>query len=89
MFSTAWNKIIDCFRQNNIISNRERASLKFSKVEGSNQAVYLPVFQSADVSEDILKVLETPIDETWFMMEERESSFFVKLWRLDDLPFCL
>jgi callose synthase len=44
MFSVAWNKIIDHFRQEDIISNRERDYLKFSTFDGFSQAIYLLVF---------------------------------------------
>ena len=72
MFSTAWNEIIDCFRQEDIISNRERDNLKFSRFEGFSQAVYLPVFQTAGVFEDVLTVLETPRDENLEKPSEKE-----------------
>ena len=57
MFSSAWNEIIDWFRQENIISNREYGNLKFSRFEGFSQTVYILVFQTAGVFEDVLIVL--------------------------------
>jgi len=63
MFSAAWNEIIDHFRQEDIISNRERDNLKFSRFEGFSQAIYLPVFQTAGVIEDVLAELEAARDE--------------------------
>ena len=64
IFSIALNEIIDCFRQEDIISNRELDNLKFSRCEGFSQAVYLPAFKSAGVFDDVLSVLETPRDKT-------------------------
>eukprot|EP00560_Eucampia_antarctica_P003873 CAMPEP_0197837544 /NCGR_PEP_ID=MMETSP1437-20131217/32466_1 /TAXON_ID=49252 ORGANISM="Eucampia antarctica, Strain CCMP1452" /NCGR_SAMPLE_ID=MMETSP1437 /ASSEMBLY_ACC=CAM_ASM_001096 /LENGTH=1848 /DNA_ID=CAMNT_0043444667 /DNA_START=1096 /DNA_END=6642 /DNA_ORIENTATION=+ len=58
MFSAAWNDIIDHFRQEDIISNAERDNLKFSRFDGFSQAIYLPVFQTAGVIEDIVAELE-------------------------------
>ena len=63
MFSAAWNEIIDQFRLEDIISNRERDNLKFSRFEGFSQAIYLPVFQTAGVLEDVITKLETPSDD--------------------------
>ncbi len=63
MFSAAWNEIIDHFRQEDIISNRERDNLKFSRFEGFSQAIYLPVFQTAGVMDDVLTILEKPREE--------------------------
>jgi callose synthase len=63
MFSVAWNKIIDHFRQEDIISNRERDYLKFSTFDGFSQAIYLPVFQTAGIIENALTELERPSDE--------------------------
>ncbi len=63
MFSAAWNEIIDHFRQEDIISNRERDNLKFSRFEGFSQAIYLPVFQTAGVMDDVLTILETPRED--------------------------
>jgi len=63
MFSAAWNEIIDHFRQEDIISNRERDNLKFSRFEGFSQAIYLPVFQTAGVIEDVLAELEAARDD--------------------------
>ena len=36
MFSSAWNEIIDWFRQEDINSNREYGNLKFSRCKGFN-----------------------------------------------------
>jgi len=63
MFSAAWNEIIDHFRQEDIISNRERDNLKFSRFEGFAQAIYLPVFQTAGVMDDVVTILENPKDD--------------------------
>lgn len=63
MFSAAWNEIIDCFRQEDIISNSERDNLKFSRFDGFSQAIYLPVFQTAGVFDDVISILETPRDD--------------------------
>ena len=63
MFSAAWNEIIDHFRQEDIISNREKDYLKFSRFDGFNQAIYLPVFQTAGVIDNVLSILENPVDD--------------------------
>lgn len=63
MFSAAWNEIIDHFRQEDIISNRERDNLKFSRFDGFSQAIYLPVFQTAGVMDDVITVLESPRED--------------------------
>eukprot|EP00562_Extubocellulus_spinifer_P006927 CAMPEP_0178517366 /NCGR_PEP_ID=MMETSP0696-20121128/25651_1 /TAXON_ID=265572 /ORGANISM="Extubocellulus spinifer, Strain CCMP396" /LENGTH=2108 /DNA_ID=CAMNT_0020147789 /DNA_START=313 /DNA_END=6639 /DNA_ORIENTATION=+ len=63
MFSAAWNEIIDHFRQEDIISYRERDYLKFSRFEGFSQAIYLPVFQTAGVIDDVISELERPKEE--------------------------
>jgi len=63
MFSAAWNEIIDHFRQEDIISNRERDNLKFSRFDGFSQAIYLPVFQTAGVMDDVIAYLESPRDD--------------------------
>ncbi len=63
MFSAAWNEIIDHFRQEDIISNRERDNLKFSSFEGFSQAIYLPVFQTAGVMDDVIRILEAPQED--------------------------
>lgn len=63
MFSAAWNEIIDHFRNEDIISNREKDNLKFSRFEGFSQAIYLPVFQTAGVIDEVLTELENPFDE--------------------------
>ena len=63
MFSTVWNEIIDHFRLEDLISNRERDYLKFSRFDGFSQAIYLPVFQTAGVVEEALSLLERPVDD--------------------------
>jgi len=63
MFSAAWNEIIDHFREEDIISNDESDSLKFSQFDGFSQAIYLPVFQTAGVIDDVMSELERPSDE--------------------------
>ena len=63
MFSAAWNEIIDHFRQEDIISNREKDNLKFSRFDGFSQAIYLPVFQTAGVMDDVITALETPRED--------------------------
>jgi len=54
MFSAAWNEVIDQMRQEDIISNRERDYLLFSRFDGFSQAIYLPVFQTAGVIDEVL-----------------------------------
>ena len=63
MFSAAWNEIIDHFRTEDIVSNAESDNLKFSQFDGFSQAIYLPVFQTAGVIENVLSELERPTDE--------------------------
>jgi callose synthase len=63
MFSAAWNEIIDHFREEDIISNTESDNLKFSQFDGFSQAIYLPVFQTAGVIDDVLAELQRPADE--------------------------
>jgi callose synthase len=63
MFSTVWNEIIDHFREEDLISNRERDYMKFSRFDGFSQAIYLPVFQTAGVVEEALALLERPTDD--------------------------
>ena len=63
MFSAAWNEIVDHFRQEDIVSDRERDYLKFSRFEGFSQAIYLPVFQTAGVIDDVISELERPQEE--------------------------
>ncbi|GKZ01468.1 hypothetical protein MPSEU_001097400 [Mayamaea pseudoterrestris] len=63
MFSAAWNEIIDHFRTEDIISNQERDNLKFSQFDGFSQAIYLPVFQTAGVIDDVMAELERPPEE--------------------------
>ena len=71
-FSEAWNEIIDHFREEDIISNREMGYLKFStfrrregegvgKCYGFSKPIYLPVFQTAGVVERCISVLENPV----------------------------
>jgi len=78
MFSAAWNDIIDHFRQEDILSNREKDNLKFSRFEGFSQAIYLPVFQTAGVIEDVITMLETPRDDspTHLSGELSDEEFF-------------
>ena len=63
MFSAAWNEIIDYFREEDIISNDESDNLKFSQFDGFSQAIYLPVFQTAGVIDDVMSELERPSEE--------------------------
>jgi callose synthase len=63
MFSTVWNEVIDHFREEDLISNRERDYMKFSRFDGFSQAIYLPVFQTAGVVEEALALLERPTDD--------------------------
>jgi callose synthase len=63
MFSAAWNEIIDHFRDEDIVSNTESDNLKFSRFDGFSQAIYLPVFQTAGVIENVMAELERPSDE--------------------------
>lgn len=63
MFSAAWNEIIDHFRSEDIVSNSESDNLKFSQFDGFSQAIYLPIFQTAGVIENVLSELERPTDE--------------------------
>jgi len=72
MFSAAWNEIIEHFREEDIISNTESDNLKFSQFDGFSQAIYLPVFQTAGVIEDVLSELERPADE---YKDPRSGSF--------------
>ena len=65
MFSAVWNEIIDHFRREDIISDRERENLKFSRFDGFSQAIYLPVFQTAGVIENALVELERPREESF------------------------
>lgn len=74
MFSAAWNEIIDHFRQEDIVSDTERDNLKFSRFIGFTQAVYLPVFQTAGVVEDVLAELERPLDDM-----NSDATFFRKI----------
>jgi callose synthase len=61
MFSAAWNEIIDHFRDEDIISNTEGDNLKFSRFDGFSQAIYLPVFQTAGVIENMMSEVGTTI----------------------------
>jgi len=63
MFSTVWNEVIDHFREEDLISNRERDYMKFSRFDGFSQAIYLPVFQTAGVVEEALAQLERPMTD--------------------------
>jgi len=63
MFSTVWNEVIDQFRAEDLISNKERDYMKFSRFDGFSQAIYLPVFQTAGVVEEALALLERPVDD--------------------------
>lgn len=63
MFSTVWNEVIDHFREEDLISNRECDYMKFSRFDGFSQAIYLPVFQTAGVVEEALALLERPMDD--------------------------
>jgi len=63
MFSAAWNEIIDYFREEDIVSNAEMDTLKFSQFDGFSQAIYLPVFQTAGAIDDVLSELERPAEE--------------------------
>ena len=63
MFSAAWNEIIDHFRDEDLVSNAESDYLKFSQFDGFNQSIYLPVFQTAGVVDDVLSELEHPKDD--------------------------
>lgn len=63
MFSAAWNNIIDHFREEDIVSDWERDNLKFSTFDGFSQAIYLPVFQTAGVIENVLSELERPKED--------------------------
>mmetsp|Transcript_9615 Transcript_9615/g.21673 ORF Transcript_9615/g.21673 Transcript_9615/m.21673 type:complete len:2178 (+) Transcript_9615:367-6900(+) len=66
MFSTVWNEVIDHFREEDLISNRERDYMKFSRFDGFSQAIYLPVFQTAGVVEEALALLERSTDDYAF-----------------------
>jgi len=63
MFSAAWNEIIEHFRNEDIVSNAESDNLKFSQFDGFTQAIYLPVFQTAGVIDDVMAELERPAEE--------------------------
>lgn len=63
MFSAAWNEVVNYMRNEDIISNTECDNLKFSQFDGFSQAIYLPVFQTAGVIEDVLAELERPSEE--------------------------
>jgi callose synthase len=62
-FSAAWNEIIDHFREEDIISNKEMGNLKFSRFPHFKQPIYLPVFQTAGVVDQCVRDVETAIDE--------------------------
>lgn len=78
MFSAAWNEIIDHFREEDIISTTESDNLKFSQFDGFSQAIYLPVFQTAGVIDDVLSELERPAEEYKDLRtgEYTDESFF-------------
>lgn len=63
MFSAAWNEVIDQMRQEDILSNRERDYLLFSRFDGFSQAIYLPVFQTAGVIDEVLAEIERPQED--------------------------
>jgi callose synthase len=63
MFSAAWNEIVEHFRTEDIVSNQESDNLKFSQFDGLSQAIYLPVFQTAGVINDVLAELERPCED--------------------------
>ena len=70
MFSTVWNEVIDHFREEDLISDRERDYMKFSRFDGFSQAIYLPVFQTAGVVDEALTLLERPMDEYGFIRDD-------------------
>lgn len=70
MFSTVWNEVIDHFREEDLISNRESNYMKFSRFDGFSQAIYLPVFQTAGVVEEALALLERPMDDRAIINDE-------------------
>ena len=62
-FSAAWNEIIDHFREEDIINNKEMNYLKFSKFPRFQQPIYLPVFQTAGVVEQCVSSIEQALVE--------------------------
>ena len=62
-FAEAWNEIIDNFREEDIISNREMGYLKFSRFNNFKMPIYLPVFQTAGVVDVCLASVEKVIAE--------------------------
>ncbi|GMH49304.1 hypothetical protein TrRE_jg1805, partial [Triparma retinervis] len=62
-FAEAWNEIIDNFREEDIISNREMGYLKFSRFDNFKMPIYLPVFQTAGVVDVCLASVERVIEE--------------------------
>jgi len=70
MFSAAWNEIIDYFRQEDIVSSSESDNLKFSRFDGFSQAIYLPVFQTAGVIDNVLSEIERPLDDLPIVTDE-------------------
>jgi len=70
MFSAAWNEIIDYFRQEDIVSTSESDNLKFSRFDGFSQAIYLPVFQTAGVIDNVLSEIERPLDDLPIVTDE-------------------
>ena len=66
IFSEAWNEIIEHFRDEDIISNREMSYLKFSRFgtfERFSHPIYLPVFQTAGVVDAAVSTVETALRE--------------------------
>ena len=61
-FGEVWNEIIDHFRDEDIVSNREMNYLKFSRFRGSGHTfkmpIYLPVFQTAGVIDLCISEIE-------------------------------
>eukprot|EP00578_Thalassiosira_sp_NH16_P001495 CAMPEP_0181139254 /NCGR_PEP_ID=MMETSP1071-20121207/34687_1 /TAXON_ID=35127 /ORGANISM="Thalassiosira sp., Strain NH16" /LENGTH=2241 /DNA_ID=CAMNT_0023226155 /DNA_START=250 /DNA_END=6976 /DNA_ORIENTATION=+ len=72
MFSTVWNEVIDHFREEDLISDRERDYMKFSRFDGFSQAIYLPVFQTAGVVEEALALLERPAGDDLALTSDNE-----------------
>jgi len=62
IFSEAWNEIIDNFRSEDIISNKEMGYLKFSSFASLSRPIYFPNFLLAGVIDDCLHVVEKDVD---------------------------
>lgn len=77
MFSVAWNEIIDHFREEDLVSNRELEFLKFTQFDGFSLAIYLPVFQTAGEIENVLSELERPRE----IVARDDSEFFEVILR--------